>query len=366
MMCAVAAVVFTLFAPQEDLAKKVEELTRRLEALERERTQLLEQIADLEQFGKEAAESISRLKKVIASGGARPAPGPNPGPAEGPAPAPANPKAAETGPTSPVQGKILTVVPEHGFMIVNLGEEDGVKEGWSFEVLRPHRDQDGALTNELLGKATFEKYVSSSRSQSKLKIVDGDPEKMKYGDSVVANRSFDKPLPAKPAPEKEAPAKDGQRSIKIAGVSGDSFFINAGAKDKLKQSDRVFVYRDKRAIAQLRLDQVGPDFAVGKIIDGTKTAEVKADDEVFLKDFKTAIVGKVKRIETSGAATGAWIEVGRVQGVKPAMQFEVRRNGKLVGRLVVKEGGPHHSVCEPVPPLMLEDLKTDDFVESVE
>src|SRR5688572_31509568 len=114
MMCAVAVAVLTLFAPQDDLAKKVEELTRRLEALERERTQLLEQIAGLEQYGKEASETISRLKKVIAAGGVRPALGPNPAPAPGPAegPGPANPKAAETGPTSPVQGKILTVVPE--------------------------------------------------------------------------------------------------------------------------------------------------------------------------------------------------------------------------------------------------------------
>jgi hypothetical protein len=355
------------FAPQEpisdEITRKLEELTRRVEALEKERARLMEQVTTLEKFGEEAAETISRLKKMVQNGTTR---GPAPAEKADPAGVVGAEKAADPGPLSPVHGKVLSVATERGFMIINLGSDDGVKEGWTFEVIRTNKDKDGNNQNELLGKAVFEKFVETRPSgQSKLKIVEGDPEKMKYGDSVVANRRLD-PIPVKEAVAAPELPTVGPRKIRIVGATGDTYFLNAGSKDKLKQSDKVYIYRDKRAIAQLRLDQVGPDFAAGKIIDGTKLAEPANDDEVSLKDLKTSIVGKVKRIEATGAATGAWIEVGKVQGVKQGMQFEVRRQGKLLGRLVVKDGGPHHSVCEAVAPLTLEELRMDDFVESAE
>lgn len=367
MMGLAVAGILSIFAapqdqppPQEDIAKKLEELTKRVEALERERSTLLEQIERLEKFGAESAEMISRLKKMLRDGGQRlPAPT-DPPSKEGP------PKAGDaSGPTTPVQGKILTVVPDRAFMIVLLGEDDGVREGWTFEVIRTHRDADGSMRNELLGKAVFEKYVETARaSQSKLKIIEGDAEKMKYGDTVLANRRLDPLPPPKPADEKAAAAKAGKH--RIFGITGDTYLVDAGSRNGLKQSDKVFVYRDKRAIAQLRLDRVENDYSAGKIIDGTKTAEVKQDDEVSLKDLKTSIVGKVKRIETSGAATGAWIEAGSMQGVKMSMEFEVRRQGKAIGKIKVKTLDKYFSVCDPVSPLLLEDLRTDDFIESVE
>lgn len=368
MMRVAVAVVLSLAATlapqdppsQEDLAKKVEELAKRVEALEKERARLLEQVENLERFGKEAAETISKLKQMVANGGSR-----------GPAPAEPNPetpgaKKETSGPTSPVHGKILMIVPDHSFMIVNLGEEDGVKEGWMFEVIRVVRETDGKVRNELLGKAVFEKYVETARNtQSKLKIVEGDPEKMKYGDSVVANRKLEPIPPPKEGGDKTA-AKPEARKFRIFGITGDTYHIDAGSRDGLKQSDKVYVFRDKRAIAQLRLDRVDRDVSAGKIIDGTKSAEPAQDDDVLLKDPKVSLVGKVKRIETTGDATGAWIEVGKQQGAKMGMQFEVRRQGKVIGKLVVKTLGTYHSVCDAVAPMVLEDLKTDDFIESVE
>jgi hypothetical protein len=193
MMCVAVAVALSVFGfavpqdtpPQEDLAKKVEELAKRVEALEKEKARLLQEVETLERFSQEAAETISRLKKMIANGSTK-------GPvASDPAPGVVQPAANEAGPLTPVHGKVLYVVPEHKFLIVGLGEDDGVKEGWVFEVIRTVRDVDGKNPpkNELLGKAEFEKYVAMSRAtQSKLKIIEGDPEKMKYGDSVVANR----------------------------------------------------------------------------------------------------------------------------------------------------------------------------------
>ena len=369
MMCVAVAVALSLVgavpqdpAAQEELAKKVEELMKRVSSLERDKADLQKQVESLEKFSLEASETITRLKKSLQNGGARPPAPAEPGPAlQGAVPAKA---AAEPGPLAPVHGKILSIVPEYGFMVVKLGEEDGVKEGWMFEVIRTVRNPDGTPNNELLGKAVFEKYVTSSRSQSKLKIVEGDPEKMKYGDTVVAHRRMDPIPPPKDGPDRTAAPE--ARKFKIVGMTGDTIFLNAGSQDNLKQSDKVFVYRDKRAIAQLRLDRVDKDNSTAKIIEGTKNAEPALNDEISVKDLKTSIVGKVKRIETSGDATGAWIEVGQQQGVKAGMQFEVRRQGKSVGRIKVKTLQNWFSVCEPVAPMTLEDLRTEDFIESVE
>ncbi|HEU4338468.1 MAG TPA: hypothetical protein VFS19_00230, partial [Planctomycetota bacterium] len=366
MMCLVVAGLLSIVSPQdtppqEDLAKKLEELTKRVEALEKERTALMDQIERLERFGVESAEMITRLKKMIRDGGSKP-----PAPPETPIGG-AHARANENGPTSPVHGRVLQVSPAYNFMIVNLGKEDGVKDGWVFEVLRVTKEENNPNPKtELLGKAVFEKFVDSSprSSQSKLKITEGDPEKMKYGDTVVANRRME-PLEIKEPAAKEA-AKPGAKKHRVFGITGDTYMIDAGSQDGLKQSDRVFVYRDKRAIAQLRLDQVGRDFSAGKIIDNTKTAEIAQNDDVLLKDVRTSIVGKVARVETAGDATGAWIEVGQQQGVKATTQFEVRRQGKTVGRLKVKSLSNWFSVCEAVAPLTLEDLRQGDFIESVE
>jgi hypothetical protein len=367
MMCVAVAVVLSLagFAapqdppPQEDLAKKVEELAKRVAALEKEKSDLKKQLDDLERFSLDAAETISRLKQMIKNGGGNVPTGD--APVGGPKPA-GGPDRTQ-GPSAPVTGKIFSVAPEHGFIIVNLGEDDGVKEGWMFEVVRTHKDEKGNFTNELLGKAVFEKYVETRRAtQSKLKIVEGDAEKMKYGDSVVANRRLDPVAPPKEPGDKPV-AKPADGKYKIVGITGDTYFLNAGTKNNVKQSDKVYIYRDKRAIAQLRLDQVGPDFAAAKIIDGTKTAEPAIDDEVLLKDPKTSLVAKVKRIDDK---SGIYIEIGQTQGVKAGMQFEVRRQGRVVGKIVVKQLGPHHSVCDPVGTLTAEEVHLDDFVESVE
>src|SRR5688572_13852097 len=139
MMCAVAALLMSMVAaPQEpaqdEVAKKLEALTRRGEALEKERARLMEQVATLGRFGEEAAETISRLKKMVQNGAPRPAEKVE---AAGLADAP---KPAEPGPLAPVHGKVLSVVPDRGFMIINLGSDDGVKEGWTFEVIRTNKD----------------------------------------------------------------------------------------------------------------------------------------------------------------------------------------------------------------------------------
>ncbi|HEY3226268.1 MAG TPA: hypothetical protein VGK61_04635 [Planctomycetota bacterium] len=353
----------------DELAKKVEELQKRVTALEGEREKLAKENDDLkkqldtmEQYAAKAAETITRLKQALADAGSR---GPDPagkgnentGRTEGPAKS-----GPPDGPVAPVHGKILSLNAELGFVIVNLGEDDGVKEGWMFEVVRPHRDEKGAVSNELLGKAVFEKYVETMKAtQSKLKVVEGSAEKMKYGDAVVAYRRMD-PLPPKETPEKEPAAKADARKFKVVGITNDTYFLDLCAKDGVKPSDLVYVQRDRRIIARLRLDQVAKDYSAGKIVEGSKIAEPAQNDEILLKDPKTSLVGKVKRIDDK---FGIYIEIGQLQGAKLGMQFEVRRQGRTLGRIAVKQLGPHHSVCEPVGALKADEVQMDDFVESV-
>ena len=368
MMCVAVVLAVLAAVPQDpapqDPAKRLEELVKRVEALEKENARLQKEITSLEKFSQEAAETIARLKQIVANGGTKastPADRTTP-PGDGKSP-------TSQGPVNPVHGKVYSLNPEHGFVIVDLGEPDGVKEGWSFEIVRTLREEGGGTKTELLGKAEFEKYVGTGQNtHSKLKIVEGDIEKMKYGDAVVANRRRDALPPSATSDEKAAApvAKPGEAKYRIRGTSGDTYFIDAGSKSGLKQSDKVYVFRDKRAIAQLRVDRVEGDYSACKIIEGTKAAEPAQDDEVMLKDPKTSLVGKVKKIMTSGAATGAWIEVGQLQGAKMGMQFEVRRQGRLIGKVTVKTLGPYHAVCDPVAPLVLEDLALDDFVESAQ
>ena len=365
MTCLAVAMLVSFLAPQEPVsdenARKLEELLRKVETLEKDRARLVEQIDNLEKFAQDAAKTISELKKQLQTAAIRP-----PAPAEaGTEGKPA--KGEDQGPVVPVHGKVLIVQPDYSFMIIDLGEDDGVKEGWNFEVVRTHKETDGKTRNELLGKATFEKYVETRRgSQSKLKIIDGNPANMKYGDTVVANRRLE-PMPvAKAAADAAAPPPAGPRTFRIFGITGDTFLVDIGSRDGMKQSDKVYVYRDKRVIAQIRLDRVDEKFSAGKIIEGTKIAELAQGDDVQLKDSNTAIVGKVKRIETTGVSPGAWIEAGQHHGVKKGMQFEVRRQGKAVGRISVKVLEKYYSICEAVAPMTLEDLRNDDFIESVE
>src|SRR5262245_35858846 len=130
MGIAVAGILSIFLAPQdpppaqEDIAKQLEELTKRVESLEKERDRLLEQVDRLEKFGAESAEMISRLKKMLRDGGQQ-----IPAPAEGPLKEGTSKVAGQAapGPATPVQGKILTVVPDRAFMIVLLGEDDGIR-----------------------------------------------------------------------------------------------------------------------------------------------------------------------------------------------------------------------------------------------
>jgi len=355
----------TLQEKVDQLSKQLEELRKRVSILEGEKEKLgvenaglKKELDNLEIFSRKAAETITRLRQALAES---PRTGDGPAPARGEERPTGDAPAPKDGPVAPVRGKVLHANAELGFLIIDLGEDHGVKEGWTFDVVRIVRDREAGDKTESIGKAAFEKYVEKARgTNSKLKITEGDATKMKYGDIVVAFRKMD---PVAEKPEGPAAPKGAERKYKIFGLSGGNFMIDVGSQDGLKQSDRVYVHRDKRTIAQLRLDSVEKDYSVGKIIDGTKLAEPAQGDEILLKELKTSLIAKVKRIDDK---SGIYIEIGSRQSARVGMIFEVRRQGRPLGKIKLKTVDAWHSVAEPIGDLKPEDVQIDDFVESVD
>ncbi len=346
-------------SPVDELKKQLEALKRRVEELETERARsseengkLKREIEQLQRFSMDAAEKIARLRQQLAEGGRtedKPSPGPGPD-------SPAKPDPA-VGPKEPVKGKLVVKVPEHGYIIIDKGEPDGVKEGWVFEIFKRLPGDK----YESLGTAVFEKYVSSTRNtQSKLTVTKGSVEKMSYGDLVVAQRALE-PRGDAPVDPAVPPTPSGDKTFKITGIAKDSYFLDYGTRDGAKLGDKVYVVRDRRAIVHLRLDSVDKDWSVGRVVDNTKIGEPAMNDPISLKEVRNAVIAKVRRVDK-----GIYIDAGTMQGARVGMQLDVRRQGRPVGRIVLKQVDKFHSIAEPVGETKLDDVLVDDFVESVD
>lgn len=342
------------------LQKRVAELEADREKAATENGKLRQEIEQLQQFSLEAAEKLARLRDQVGEGKA---PSNPPSRTEDP---PVDPKVRPdpaAGPIAPLKAKVLVKVPEFGFIIIDKGEPDGVKEGWTFDVLRKIPGDK----YEVLGTAVFDKYVASTRNtQTKLRVVKGSTEKMNYGDLAVAHRNLG-PAPA-PGPDPApgpgpGPAPEVEKKYKVIAVVKDSFFVDFGTRDGARLGDRIFIVRDNRAIAHLRLDSVDKEWSVAKLIDNTKVAEPAQGDQVSIKEVKSTLMAKVRRNDEK---TGIYIDVGTMAGARVGMQFEVRRQGRPIGRIVLKQVDKFHAVAEPVGDTKAEDVMVDDFVESIE
>ncbi|MBI4565055.1 MAG: hypothetical protein HY716_10225 [Planctomycetes bacterium] len=361
---------------EDGLADQVDQLRKRVAELEAEREKILsenrelrKEMEQLRQFSMEAAENLRRLRQILADfdGKGRDAVPPPPPPPQEPMPPEPKNSGVQAGPTAPLRARILSVSPEFGFIVIDKGEPDGIKEGWTFDILRKVRDADGNDRFETLGEAVFEKYVGSipNQSQSKLKIVRGQPEKMNWGDIAAARQVMDTTVqkPAPPSPPPPAPESDTERKFKITGqASENTYILNYGSAHGARQADRVFVYRDHRLVAQLRLDSVERNWSAATVIDRTQVMQPAIDDMIQLQETKSTIVGRVSR---NDERRGIWLDVTTMDGAKPGMVFEVRRQGQPVGRVVVKTATKLYCIAEPHGTTKREDIRDGDFVESV-
>jgi len=90
------------------------------------------------------------------------------------------PAPASSSGTSPLStAKVLHVDTEHGVVVVDRGEKDGIRAGVTFDLFRPA--ETGMLP---LGKAVFEKYLGQGTT-SKLRIVSGEIQEMSVDDIAL-------------------------------------------------------------------------------------------------------------------------------------------------------------------------------------
>lgn len=339
----------------EKLKKEVAELKADRDRIARENEQLRKDMEALQKIGIEAAQELMRLRAALKNGTAPVAgPGPGPGPTHPPAPTDPEP---EAGPETVLRGKVYAVDPKHNFIIVGLGEADGVKEGFRFEIVR--REGEKLVR---VAVAEFEKFIGESRAQSKLNIVEGEAKNVKYEDEAVAFRKAKVERVDRPGTE-PTPAP-GPKEFRIKGVAGDTFFLDYGQKDGAHQTDTVFVYRDNRLRAKLRIESVERDWCATKLVDGSKTGEIGVGDVVRLKEERTTTIGKVK---FNDPRRGLIIDIGsQNQQVRVGQRFEVRRNGRKVGEIHLTSVDKFWSYAEPAPETKREDIQVEDIVESID
>ena len=271
----------------------------------------------------------------------------------------------EPRPMRSIQARLEVVDAKMGFVVIAKGREDGVRPGFRFDIFREDLNGAGPVVRNSLGVGVVEKYLDTGETLSKIKIVEGDAAKMRPGDRAVAYRAL------LPPEERERPKADEVERppglYKITGRSGtlrnDGFIINYGSDDGAVQSDTMYVYKDSRLKAKLRLDQVHTRFCVANVIDGTQVQPPEIGDHVFTLELKKTVVGRVR---INDGVRGILIDVGYVNhGVRSGDLFEVRRQGRKVGLLKVSTADKYHSYCRPAGDTQAGDIKLGDHVERI-
>ncbi|MBI2932755.1 MAG: hypothetical protein HYY16_13995 [Planctomycetes bacterium] len=354
--------------PETPLTRQLTELQTDVERLSHENASLRKDLEDLRALSEESAKEILFLRQALRNAGAVLPEKTDTDPrAETDATkAPASYEVPH-GPAQVLRARVLAVDAEFAFLIIDKGESDGVKPGYLFDIMRRTRvpsDDAGKPEDsrrEKLGTAKFETYIESSRgAYSKLKITEGRAQDMKYEDEAIAHRKIE---PAAETAGAQVPAAPGVRKFTITGLAGEEYWLNYGSTHGARQNDRVFVFRDQRKRAEMRLDKVDQDWSVGRLIAGTQNGAFGLGDEILTKDLRAPIVGRVKWNDDK---RGIVLEAGLKNGVKPGMQFEVRRQGRTIGVVAVKRALDFACEVEPVGDLKREDVYLDDFAESIE
>jgi len=328
-----------------------------VEKLRKEVEELRERVAQLQDQLAEDAALILRLRQALKTLDASAA---NPGPAAAPGPGGENPPAPR-GPQQVLRGRIEYVDAKLGFILVGLGEAEGVREGYRFEILREeHTPGGGPPRLRKIGVAEFEKFMGNERRMSKLKVVEGNAAEMRAEDEAVAYRDVETPLPSPPkAPE---PVKPGV--YKITGKAGSGFVVNYGSREGAHQSQVVMVYRDGKLKAKLRLDTVERTFSVGNAIEGTQILPVEEDDQVYTAEMRKTAIGKVRVSDEKRG--GIFVDVGMNNfGAKAGDRLEVRRQGQKIGTIRLYMVDKFHSWGRPEGETQYKDILPDDTVEVV-
>lgn len=318
--------------PASELRKEVEALLRRVEALEAEHARLDREnqamrgdVEKLRTFSVEAALKLAALRP-------------------------------EPPPPALLRCRVLAVDAEYAFLIIDRGEDHGLREGWTGDVLRPLAEG----RYERLGSAAFEKFVEiPGHRQTKMKVTDGAAARMKYGDLVVDNRHGDPKAILERAARLNVPVPaPKETAFRITGCTDTVWFVDCGRRDGLKSGSVVTVVRNGDAVARLKLGKVADDWAEASLEPGSEAPAI--GDALRLVEPPKAIVGRVKH---NSAEHGICLDFGIDTGARPGFVFEIKRDGKPAGRLRLTSLQKGVAFAEPVGDLDREAVRLGDFVE---
>ena len=342
-----------------------DDLRKEVEKLKKQTVELQERLSLLEQAAVEDAQTIQRLRQVVklleSSAPSEPSAPKNPG---------APPPKYEGGPLQPIRAKVVFVDSKEKFIALSVGKKDKVEVGYRFQILRETYENGGESKLTALGIGEVEKFLGQD-SMAKLMIKEGNVADMKVDDLAVAIRKLGELAPPKeegktdPKALPEAP-KDGVYTITGRTGAGNAagYVLNYGSIYGAHQTQLLFVYKDGKFKAKLRLDKVEKTHSVGFVVDGTMEVPPDTGDQVFVKELNKSMGGKVALADEKGGRLA--IDLRQRDGVKPGMHCEVRRLGQKIGTLLITDVQVWGSWAKPDGDLKIDQFQKGDFVEVID
>lgn len=336
-----------LLSPQDD---ELERLKARVKELEAECERLKASLENSRQECFDSAKEIFELRQLLKNAEPKTAVKTTEPETK------AEPTNVEIGPDEPLRGRVMFIDKEQGFLLLNIGKKEGVKVGYRFEIVREVKEQGKReLTTRHLAVGEVLKLVGAEENHSKVKIVEGELLSIQLEDEAIAYR--------KTKTGDSEPVKEGtKRTFKISGRTNDVYLLNYSGLDGAKPATLVYVYRDKKLAAKLRIDKVEKDYSIARVVEGTQTAELREGDAVETQEVRILVVGRLKYVHRS---RGIFLNIGAEEGAKVGMRMQVTRSGKRVGEIILDTVERYWATARPSGETQVDDLKENDFVEEI-
>lgn len=330
----------------ERLARQIEELNAQIENLQtqlaRQQEQLLQaarETRDLRRINDDLLGQVEALGRQIADSARR--------------------RPEETveipahGPKDPMTGFVISIAQEYAFVVATIeqkSERDTPQIDYIFNIERGGKLIARGTVSKIIPPSEVTKYTKVS-----IKITRGRVKDVKLGDTVVAQRSVELKRGAGPA---------GDPAARITGVIGqDLFAFNRGTNKSLRIGDRAYVYRDDKLIAILRLDMVDPEQSIARL-EADSPGRPSMGDVVEFERVGLERVDIIGRVVYSDR--DVVLDIGTKHGARPGQRYAVRRHGRPVGFLVLKDVRYDTSIADPVDGTQQEDLQKGDVVEIIQ
>lgn len=336
--------------------KRMDDLQQKMAALERQNEVLRIRLEALDKRMLQTAQEVFRLRQALRSVGGKPG---ESGETPVVVPSVPPPKGMENtvGPDHPLKGIVRAVFKKEHFIVIEISEPEAAKSGYRFEIVR--KDERKAVVE-------FEKYLATSKVNIKCTVVEGAVESIEYGDEAVAFRRI------VPTPDAQPPAPEitGPRRTTVTEVIGTDCIVNGGLDQGIHQTDLVYVYRDGKLRAVLRVEEAKKDYSIAKVVEGKRYGDFGKGDEVSLKEIRSRRIGRIKlnspKPDLVERQEAIMVDIGSHDGVQKDARFEVRRNGRSVGQIVLTKVDKYFAYAALGGTTKASDLEVGDIVEEVE